>query len=117
MGQISLVFQPNVVSFLQSKNTQQLHVIIDLHEGPCTVILSPKVIPILKETDREAIAEDAFEISSNGLQVFFSPEFVQKFAPEGEINFQFKGLLKKHIEITNIDPIITNTCKVNYSKY
>ena len=115
---LSLVFQPGVISHAQSKNIQQLHVTVNLHEEPCTQIFSPKVIPIMKETDRKVIAKDAFEISSpNGLRVFFSPEFLQKFAPEGEINFQLKGLLKKRIEITNIDPIITNTCKVDYSKH
>ncbi|MHA1675100.1 MAG: hypothetical protein ACTSYI_15900 [Promethearchaeota archaeon] len=113
---LSLIFQPGVVSYVQSKNIQQLHVTVNLHEEPCTQIYSPKIIPIVKETDKKNIAKDAFTISSNGLKVFFSPEFVQKFAPEGEINFQLKGLLKKRIEITNIDPIITNTCKVDYSK-
>ncbi|MHA1520032.1 MAG: hypothetical protein ACTSRK_07595 [Promethearchaeota archaeon] len=117
---VQLTFHTKAMEYMQAKNFQQLYVVVDLHEESCVQIFSPKIIPIVKEIDSKSIAKDSLEISSNGLQVFFSPEFIHRFSPEGlagEIIFQVKGLLKKRIEITNIDPIIINICKVDYSKH
>lgn len=103
-----------LVSYLEGQKISKIIVDVELVEEPCTQIRSP-IVRILPRKHQQTVTTNSNAIVIvGGIRCEFTPAFFSTFSPQREIFFELKGLLRKRVEITNIDPIITNICKVKY---
>jgi hypothetical protein len=97
-----------VLNFLGNKNIRNLLLVVDFSEEPCTQIYNPIAKPF-----ENAENEEMELLGTEGnLSFYISPEFIERFGKPDRISLALKGLMKKRIEISNIDPQITNICKI-----
>lgn len=95
--------------FLQQKEISEISVDVKLEEQPCVQIYSPRIE--IGEINHSGHKNPHIQIV-DGITIAFSQNFLSRFQPSKSINFDLKGLFKKRVEITNIEPIIINVCKV-----
>ena len=98
-----------VQQFCTSKKILNLVIDLDYQEAPCTQIYTP----IVRITKKSEDLEDFISIGEdNGIKFYRTSQFSEIFGDSDIFTLELKGLLKKHITIMNIDPIIKNVCKM-----
>ncbi len=107
---MEVIFSEKVLQFCNSKNYSTLVLSVDLYEEPCTQIYSPSVQSFTEYSPSESY-QKVGEFKDK--LVYMDKEFQQLFGNSPKLEFQLKGLLKKHIIVHNVQPIIRNVCKVS----
>ena len=102
-------FSEKVKQYCSSKQISDLVLVVDFMEEPCTQIYTPIVRPFKK---KENIADFTQIGNFDGINLYYDSQFSEIFGISDELSFDLKGLLKKHIELLNMDPIIKNVCKL-----
>lgn len=97
-----------VVEHLKEKKVEHLAIMVKLHEEPCTQIYNP-VVKHVTDGELESLEKVG---EKHKLNFYIHPDFKKHFGNPKEISLALKGLFKKKLEITNIDPKITNVCKI-----
>ena len=97
--------------YLKKSTTSNFLVDIIFIEEPCTQIYNPTLEKI-KDVDLEKY-EDFEKVFKDNLILYLSDWFIKIYGKLKEYHLDVSGFLKKKLTITNIDPIIKNTCRVN----
>lgn len=97
--------------YLKKSTTSNFLVDIIFIEEPCTQIYNPTLEEI-KDVDLEKY-KDFEKVFKDNLILYLSDWFIKIYGKLEEYHLDVSGFLKKKLTITNIDPIIKNTCKIN----
>ncbi|WP_371805537.1 hypothetical protein [Candidatus Lokiarchaeum ossiferum] len=100
-------FDTRALEYIEKKKISNVLIDVEYLEEPCTQIFSP----IVKD-QAHFISEDKGYRNQQGLLVEFSDQYLNHFDFSQDIIISTEGLLKKHLSVKNIDPIIKNVCKI-----
>ena len=95
--------------FWKKKHISNILLNVKLYEEPCTQIYNP-VIKNINSEDIDSSIETLGKF--HNFTFYVHPEFNERFNNTQLIELELKGLLKKKVIIRNIEPIITNICKI-----
>jgi len=109
---MSIILSNKSKDFLKKSNTSNFLVDIIFIEEPCTQIYNPTIEKI-KDVDLEKY-KDLEKVSTDNLILYLSDWFIKMYGKLKEYQLDINGLFKKRMIIKNINPIIKNTCKVDY---
>ena len=106
---MNIEFSQKLHQFCEKKQIHQFFLSVNLIEEPCLQIYRPAIIFEQKNLDK-----DEFQLigTHDGVEIYRNQEFLDRFGKLDHLHFTVKGLLKKHVILENVDPIIKNVCKV-----
>jgi hypothetical protein len=104
---ISLQCDAKAQAFLGKQKSTEFLLDVELTEEPCVQIYSP-ILRVFTENP------DTFPtvVCANDMTLYFSPSFMELFSLPPTLHISVEGLLRKHLTVKNIDPIIKNICKI-----
>lgn len=108
---MSIILSDKSKEYLEKSITSNFIVDVTFIEEPCTQIYNPTV-EVIKEVDLEKF-KDYDRVSNENLILYLSDWFIKIYGKLEEYHLDVGGFFKKRLTITNIDPIIKNTCKIN----
>lgn len=100
-------FDARAMEYVEKKKINNVLLDVEYLEEPCTQIYSPIVKPqlMLGSTDKGYR-------NMQGLLIEFSEQYLNLFDFSQDVIISTEGLLKKHLSVKNIDPIIKNVCTI-----
>ncbi len=104
-----LFLSENSKKFIKKKNIQNVIADLDYIEESCAQIYDPRV-RIIKDRELD-IFKDLTRISNGELTLYISKPFMDKFGSLDEFQLDVGGLIKKGLYLSNVEPIIIDTCK------
>jgi len=99
----------NSKKFIKKKNIQNVIIDLDYIEESCAQIYDPRV-RIIKDRELD-IFKDLTRVSSGELTLYLSKPFIDKFGRLDEFQLDVGGMIKKGLFLSNVEPIIIDTCK------
>ena len=105
---ITVNFDEKALGLIQEKSISSFLIDTDLMEEPCVQVFSPVIR--LKFSDNDEFEQ---KVNVNGIEIFFSNQYIDHFGKHEKILISIKGLIRKQLFIKNIEPIIKNVCKIN----
>ena len=97
--------------YIVKNKISKLFIDINFFEEICTQVYEP-VISIIHNNELKDW-EKIEKVSIKNLTLYISDSFLKIFGKLDEYQLDIEGFLKKILILTNIDPIIKNTCKIN----
>ena len=105
---ITIDFDEKSRTLIQEKSISSFLIDVDLMEEPCVQVFSPVIKLKFSNND-----EFAHKTNVNGIEILISNQFIEQFGNLEKILITIKGLLRKHLYIKNVEPLIKNVCKIN----
>jgi len=106
---IEISFSNKAKDYLKKKNFKHLLVKTNFFSETCVQIYEPKIAPLKKGEVKDL--QDHEKVVLNGLDIYVSKKFLNRFIIEKKIEVDLQRFPKKLI-IKNIDPIVINVCKI-----
>ena len=106
---LTLFLSENSKNFIKKKNIQNIIADLDYIEESCAQIYDPRV-RIIKDRELD-IFKDLTKVSNGELTLYLSKSFINKFGKLDEFQLDVGGLIKKGLYLSNVEPIIIDTCK------
>ncbi|MFX1365634.1 MAG: hypothetical protein ACFFCE_02160 [Promethearchaeota archaeon] len=108
---MSIILSNKSEEYLRKSITSNFIVDIMFIEEACTQIYNP-TIEYIKDVDLENY-KDYEKVSNENLILYLSDWFIKIYGKLEEYHLDVGGFFKKKLTITNIDPIIKNTCRID----
>ena len=105
----NLLLSENSKKFIDKKNIHHVIVDLDYIEETCAQIYDPRV-KIIKNRDLDKF-KDFTRVSNGELTLYVSDSFISKFGTLDEFQLDIGGVLRKGLFLSNVEPIIIETCK------
>jgi len=116
---LAIQWTEKALRYVGDRHITYLMLDVELIEEPCTQIWNPKITP---GSDQGAVPPQYKEwpVDSAGstpprsvtLRVYASEAFESEFGHPARLHISLEGLLKKSLVLGNIEPKITNICKI-----
>ncbi|MHA1744740.1 MAG: hypothetical protein ACTSWW_02005 [Promethearchaeota archaeon] len=94
-------------AFLAKQKRTEFLLDVEFTEEPCVQIHSPVFRLFIENPEKFHTV-----VRTEDITLFFSPSFLDVFALPSTLNVSVEGLLRKHLIVKNVDPIIKNICKI-----
>jgi len=108
---MSIVLSGKSQQYIIKNNIQYILVDLIITEESCTKIFEP-IIKILQKEDLGSYKE-LENISDGDLKLYISKNFIKTFGITDIFQIDKSGILKIKLVLSNVEPIIINTCKTN----
>ncbi len=107
IGSVSLGCDAKARVFLAKQKNTDFLLDVEFTEEPCVQIYSP-VLRVFTENPEKF----NMVVHTEDMTLYFSPSFVELFSLPSTLEVSVEGLIRKHLTVKNIDPIIKNICKI-----
>jgi len=104
---ISLQCDVKVQAFLGKQKSTEFLLDVELTEEPCVQIYSPVLRVFIENPVKFPTV-----VRAKDMILYFSPSFLEMFSLPPTLIITVEGLLRKHLTVKNVDPIIKNICKI-----
>ena len=94
-------------AYLEKQKSTEFFLDVELTEEPCVQIYSPVLRVFTENPDKFPTV-----VRAKDMTLYFSPSFMDLFSLPPTLEVSVEGLLRKHLTVKNIDPIIKNICKI-----
>ena len=93
--------------FLAKQKRTEFLLDVDFTEEPCVQIFSP-ILRVFTGNPEKFLTV----VRSEDLTLYLASSFLEAFSLPPTLEVSVEGLVRKHLIVKNIDPIIKNICKI-----
>lgn len=108
---MTIIISKKLKTYIKKKEISQLLITVSFFTEGCILIKEPKIIDVTHENKRNFY--DSEKNLDGSLILHFSKEFYEIFNKNDEYHLDLGSTFRKKVILTNIQPKIIRTCKVD----